>query len=148
MTEPEKDQFNIRLSAIESKLDDIAKKATHPESAPKTIAMIGTLKDMFKEHIQKSDSLIDIHFKEDAVFQQKTVDFQKKTSEAMHQLNEIVPIIKEQLLPAYNREVNAENAKKYLFERFTTWGGLAKTASTIGVFLLGILFIIKTFLKP
>lgn len=106
----------------------------HPEPAARTIAMIGEVKDMVLEHNKKSLDLM-----------KEYTDWRDSTSKALEQLTELLPIVKEKLLPAYDREVQGEMAVKWLKERLSSLSFWIKGVMPFFAFIYGVIYLIRKF---
>lgn len=89
-----------------------------------------------KDLITTEQGKINAHFAEDLVFQ-------KRTDAALQTLNELLPLVKEKLLPAYEREKQDELAMKWLKERAGSLSFWLKTLTTVGAFVLGVIWLIS-----
>lgn len=130
--------------AIQGVTEDVASlKVTvkeglaHPQPSAGTVAMIGELKDMFSDHLKASEKLTEDH-----------ALWKTSTDNAINQLNELMPIVREKLLPAYEKELQRDMFLTYAKERAKSVSFWLGVLATIGGFLYGVLHIIKQFLKP
>lgn len=89
-----------------------------------------------KGMIKTGEGHMQQHFKED-------IEFQKRTDEALQQLNELAPIIKEKLIPAWQREQQDEMAWAWLKQRATSVTFWLKSLTTLGAFVLGIIWLLS-----
>ena len=137
--ERQKDILRFRKTIIKdiSELKKIVQDGIeHQEPASRTIVMIGDLKDTIDDHILKYDLL-----------EKGNSVWKKKTDDAIHQLDELMPIVREKLLPAYEKEARRDMAISWFIEKAKTsrfWFGWL---ASLGVIVAGFIYILKQFLK-
>lgn len=95
------------VSAIK---EQIKQGLTHPKPSAQTVAMVGEVKDLIIEHTEKSELLMKDY-----------IAWQEETNNAIRQLNELMPIVREKLLPNYEKQMTRDEAKKILRADFNDW---------------------------
>lgn len=106
---------------------------SHPNPSARTIAMVGEIKDIVVEHNKKSEETMSDY-----------LSWRTETDRTVKQLNELMPIVREQLLPAYNRAMTRDEAKKILRQDFADWSFWGKMW-LLGVAIAGSVGIILRF---
>lgn len=122
------------VSAIKTQIKE---GLTHPKPSAQTVAMVGEVKDLIIEHTKKSDILM-----------RDYITWQEETNKAIHQLNELMPIVREKLLPAFEKDMSREEARKILRADFDSFSGWAKGWLLIVAVVTSFGVIIKVWLKP
>ena len=115
------DEIDENFEAIKKEI----KLINHDKPAAKTFLMIADVKADLDEHRTAQQ----LH--------------EKKLDESMENIGKVLKIVEDKIIPAYEREVNAENAKKWIKEQ-------AKSGSFwIGVLMsiLGLFWALAAFAK-
>lgn len=87
------------------------------------------------------------HVESDADFQKDILAFQVDTNKILKDLGELIPIVREKLLPAYQKEMDRERAYQIISQDREKYGDWGKFVLVI-VGILGAIFTgIKIFIK-
>lgn len=75
------------------------------------------------------------------------LEWKDRIDNLSNQLEEILPIIKGNLIPTYNKEQQRNIAIQWFKERARSWEFWLKFIASIGLFFMGMIFVIGNFLK-
>lgn len=106
----------------------------HKENSKRLDVITKTLKKQ-DEVLKDIDKNTKQHFKDDEAFQVYTKKFQVDTNDVLVDLKELIPIVREQLLPAYQREMDLERARALIAaetKKYGDWGKFFLTFMTVG----------------
>lgn len=97
--------------------------------------------DNIQSTVDEQKRITEKHFEDDAVFQ-------KDTNAAINQLNELLPIVREKLLPAYDNEQKNIMLAAWAKEKAKSVSFWLSILASFAGFVYGLLYVIKQFLKP